>query len=127
MGFIPSGTAQRKDLSRIQELNSTSNFREIDSLLINDKRAINSINSMYTYIGSKLGHIEGPWNNEDLSLAARFSSVRTSISTEIFPQPTPNTAMRLALTSAFYNKLVHSGYHAACACAVFMLQLLHER
>jgi hypothetical protein len=36
-------------------------------------------------------------------MAAKFSSVRSSISTEIFPQPTPNTVMRLALTSAYMN------------------------
>lgn len=103
MGNTSSGIAIRRDLSQIQELSSTSNFREIDSSLINERRAINSITSLYTYIQNKLSHIEGPWTNADISMAAKFSSVRSSISTEIFPQPTPNTVMRLALTSAYCN------------------------
>ena len=54
MGHTSSGMAMRKDLTRIQELNSTSNFREIDSTLINEKHAINSITSLYTHITTKL-------------------------------------------------------------------------
>ena len=103
MGNTSPGMALRRDLSRIQELNTTSNFREIDSSLINERRAVNSITSLYTYIQNKLSHIEEPWNNADISMAAKFSSVRSSISTEIFPHPTPNTVMRLALTSAYMN------------------------
>ena len=65
MGSTSSGMALRRDLSRTQELNTTSNFREIDSSLINERRAINSITSLYTYIQNKLSHIEGPWANAD--------------------------------------------------------------
>ena len=62
---------------------------------------INTINSLHTYIKTKLTHVEAPWVDNSASLAEIVASVRSAIKAVIYPASSDSTALRLTLTSAY--------------------------
>ena len=47
----------RAELTRVQELNATSNFHDLDPKLVSEKHMINDISSLQSHIATKKQHI----------------------------------------------------------------------